>query len=139
GGGGGGGAKGWKKRNAGCSATTSDKLDLAGLLNVLDGVVDCPGRMVVMTTNHPEKLDAALIRPGRVDKRIFLGHMKYPAALEMTEHYFKGAVTEEHKKLLKGVVGEGMSRFTPAMVEQVASEHESVDDFIHALQVFGNQ
>jgi ATP-dependent 26S proteasome regulatory subunit len=41
-----------------------DELDLAGLLNALDGVVDCPGRIVVMTTNHPERLDPALIRPG---------------------------------------------------------------------------
>ena len=40
----------------------TDELDLSGLLNVLDGVVDCPGRIVVMTTNHPEKLDPALIR-----------------------------------------------------------------------------
>ena len=42
----------------------NDALNLAGLLNVLDGVVDSPGRILVMTTNHPEKLDAALIRPG---------------------------------------------------------------------------
>ena len=34
------------------------------MLNVLDGVVDCPNRIVVMTSNHPEKLDPALIRPG---------------------------------------------------------------------------
>ncbi|GLE11334.1 hypothetical protein PINS_up023714 [Pythium insidiosum] len=33
------------------------KLNLAGLLNVLDGVIDCPGRIIIMTTNHPEKLD----------------------------------------------------------------------------------
>jgi chaperone BCS1 len=31
-----------------------DKLNLAGLLEVLDGVVDCPNRLVVMTSNHPE-------------------------------------------------------------------------------------
>ena len=31
-----------------------DKLNLSGLLNVLDGVVDTPERIVVMTTNHPE-------------------------------------------------------------------------------------
>ena len=37
-----------------------------GLLNVLDGIVDTPGRIVIMTTNHPEALDAALIRPGRI-------------------------------------------------------------------------
>ena len=34
-----------------------DALNLSGLLNVLDGVVDTPGRIVVMTANHPEKLD----------------------------------------------------------------------------------
>ena len=39
-----------------------DALNLAGLLNVLDGVVDSPGRIIVMTTNHPEKLDPALVR-----------------------------------------------------------------------------
>ena len=42
----------------------TDELDLSGILNVLDGVVDCPERILVMTTNHPEKLDPALIRPG---------------------------------------------------------------------------
>lgn len=31
----------------------ADKLDLSGLLNVLDGVVDTPGRIVVMTTPYP--------------------------------------------------------------------------------------
>ena len=50
------------------------KLTLAGLLNVLDGVVDSPGRILIMTTNHPEKLDPALIRPGRINKRLHLGH-----------------------------------------------------------------
>merc|ERR1719199_2189083 len=59
------GPSGWGK--------DEDALNLAGLLNVLDGVVDSPGRILVMTTNHPEKLDAALIRPGRINKRIHLG------------------------------------------------------------------
>jgi chaperone BCS1 len=47
---------------------------------VLDGVVDCPNRILVMTTNHPEKLDPALIRPGRIDKIIYLGYMQAPEA-----------------------------------------------------------
>ena len=49
-----------------------DKLNLSGLLNVLDGVVDTPERILIMTTNHPERLDPALIRPGRIDKKILL-------------------------------------------------------------------
>lgn len=51
-----------------------DDLNLAGLLNVLDGVVDTPNRIVIMTTNHPEKLDPALIRPGRINKKVRQGN-----------------------------------------------------------------
>ena len=43
---------------------------------MLDGVVDSPGRIVIMSTNFPDALDAALIRPGRMDKKIHLGYMK---------------------------------------------------------------
>lgn len=45
-------------------------LSLSGLLNILDGVASPEGIVLIMTTNHPEKLDAALIRPGRIDLRI---------------------------------------------------------------------
>lgn len=57
-GGGGGGADAKKKKKKSKDkrkwASKTDKLDLAGLLNVLDGVVDTPNRIVIMTTNHPE-------------------------------------------------------------------------------------
>merc|ERR1719281_1945199 len=66
-----------------------DKLNLSGLLNVLDGVVDAPERIVVMTTNHPEVLDPALIRPGRIDQKLLLGHMKPHNVVAMIEHYFQ--------------------------------------------------
>ena len=57
------------------SPETGDALNLAGILNTLDGVVDTPGRLLVMTSNHPEKLDPALIRPGRIDKMFHLSYM----------------------------------------------------------------
>lgn len=44
-------------------------LTLSGLLNAIDGgVIDTHGQILIMTTNHPERLDPALIRPGRVDR-----------------------------------------------------------------------
>ncbi|KJZ68818.1 hypothetical protein HIM_11792 [Hirsutella minnesotensis 3608] len=43
---------------------------MSGLLNTLDGVASQEGRVVIMTTNHIDNLDEALIRPGRVDKKV---------------------------------------------------------------------
>jgi len=43
------------------------RIDLSFLLNLLDGVLENPGRIVIMTSNYPEVLDGALIRPGRID------------------------------------------------------------------------
>ena len=51
-------------------ARTGDSVTLSGLLNTLDGVASEEGRVLIMTTNHVEQIDKALIRPGRVDKMI---------------------------------------------------------------------
>lgn len=48
----------------------SHRLTFAGILNALDGIAGQTGRMVFMSTNHKERLDPALIRPGRVDYEI---------------------------------------------------------------------
>jgi chaperone BCS1 len=50
--------------------TGGGKISLSALLNILDGVASQEGRVLIMTTNHIEKLDEALIRPGRVDMTI---------------------------------------------------------------------
>ncbi|KAK5732898.1 Complex III assembly protein translocase and chaperone [Elasticomyces elasticus] len=44
----------------------------SGLLNALDGVASAEERMIFMTTNHIDRLDDALIRPGRVDMTVHL-------------------------------------------------------------------
>lgn len=45
----------------------------SGLLNALDGVASAEERVLFLTTNHVERMDAALIRPGRVDMTVRLG------------------------------------------------------------------
>lgn len=113
-----------------------DKLDLAGLLNVLDGVVDCPNRILIMTTNHPEKLDAALIRPGRIDKIIYLGYIQYEAAAELLEHYFEEPLLESQQSRLKEALNNppGVADITPAELEQLCAEYETVEEFLKALE-----
>lgn len=54
----------------GAPPVTAGRISLSALLNILDGVASQEGRVLIMTTNHIEKLDEALIRPGRVDMNI---------------------------------------------------------------------
>jgi len=48
----------------------NDNNNLSYLLNILDGLKESEERLIIMTTNHPEKLDKALIRSGRIDINI---------------------------------------------------------------------
>ncbi|KAI9189159.1 Complex III assembly protein translocase and chaperone [Blastocladiella emersonii ATCC 22665] len=58
----------------------------SGLLNALDGVAAAEERLIFMTTNHVEKLDPALVRPGRVDMKVLLD---WPSAAQMRNLYVK--------------------------------------------------
>ncbi|KAI0128450.1 mitochondrial chaperone BCS1 [Xylariales sp. AK1849] len=66
---------------------------LSGLLNALDGVDTQQGRVIIMTTNKPETLDEALTRPGRIDKKIYVGHINQACAAEMFLRMFEPEVT----------------------------------------------
>ena len=45
----------------------SSRITLSGLLNAIDGAGAPEGHILVMTTNAPDALDEALVRPGRID------------------------------------------------------------------------
>lgn len=45
-------------------------ISLSFLLNLMEGILEMDGRILVMTTNHIDKIDPALIRPGRIDQKI---------------------------------------------------------------------
>jgi chaperone BCS1 len=119
-----------------------DKLNLSGLLNVLDGIVDTPNRVIVMTTNHPEKLDRALIRPGRIDKSIYMGLMKAQCASEMIKHYFAIEDLDNTQfARLEALVGVDSNdsgtlkdQASPAYIEQKCAESSTVDELLDALE-----
>jgi hypothetical protein len=50
-------------------------ISLADLLNAIDGAAGVEGIVLIMTTNEPEKLDAALVRPGRIDRKVYFGEI----------------------------------------------------------------
>lgn len=58
------------------ASNTTDGLTMADLLNVVDGIGASEDRVLFMTANHPEVLDAALTRAGRIDRKIFIGYAR---------------------------------------------------------------
>lgn len=50
-----------------------NRVTFSGLLNCLDGVASTEARILFMTTNYLERLDPALVRPGRVDMKEYIG------------------------------------------------------------------
>jgi len=112
----------------------ADELNLAGLLNVLDGVVDTPGRLLILTSNHPEKLDPALIRPGRVDRLIHLGYLKAEQACQMLAHYFGAEITKAQRARVEEILAESAdAKVTPAVLECMCARHETVDELLADL------
>jgi mitochondrial chaperone BCS1 len=55
-------------------------VSLSALLNVLDGVFARDGRILIMTTNHPENVDPALLRTGRADRTENIQPLEYKDA-----------------------------------------------------------
>ena len=65
-------------------------VSFSGLLNAIDGVVVQEGRAMVMTTNHKERLDPAMARPGRADVHTELGMASAATARRLFERFFPG-------------------------------------------------
>jgi chaperone BCS1 len=104
-----------------------ESISLSGVLNFVDGLwSSCVGeRLIIFTTNHPERLDLALVRPGRMGRKIELGYCS-PAALRvLAKNYLRvGEDTDDEVNGLMALA-EGLLaadddvRITPADIGEV--------------------
>lgn len=94
-----------------------DELTLAEILTALDGTVESPGRMLVMTSNHPEMLDAALIRPGRIDVSLVFTNASRDLQSELYDAFYRQTFP---KRLIPKLPD---MQLTPAEVGQVLFKH----------------
>jgi SpoVK/Ycf46/Vps4 family AAA+-type ATPase len=62
-------------KDNGNSKCKEQKLTMADLLEFLDGIIEYSGRIIIMTSNRPETLDPALLRPGRIDMKITINKL----------------------------------------------------------------
>jgi hypothetical protein len=123
-----------KKTEVKKSETKKDKneLVLGDILNALDGICETTGLVYIMTTNHVETLDPALIRAGRITCSIELKEMNTQELNEILNYYYvdnniyendgmshddKKSLIEEMSKLLDG-------KCTPSVIENYCNKYD---------------
>ncbi|MCD7460222.1 hypothetical protein HAX54_043110 [Datura stramonium] len=113
------------------------KVTLSGLLNFIDGLWSSCGdeRIIIFTTNHVEKLDPALLRPGRMDVHI---HMAYctPCGFRLLASNYLGITEHQLFEEIENLIG--IMTVTPAEVAEQLMKEDEVDialkgliDFLH--------
>jgi chaperone BCS1 len=76
---------------------------LSEVLNALDGVLRSEGYLLILTSNHPEQLDPALLRPGRVDRTVELCGATREQAGRMLRKFFPDVSPAEEAAFCVGL------------------------------------
>nr|XP_011471009.1 PREDICTED: uncharacterized protein LOC101307934 [Fragaria vesca subsp. vesca] len=120
------------------SKSSASKFTLSGLLNFIDGLWSCCGdeRIIVFTTNHKERLDPALFRPGRMDLHIHLSYCtpsgfrilasNYLGIHESSPHHLFGEI----ESLIK------ITEVTPAAIAEELMKNDDADVVLEGLVRF---
>lgn len=110
-------------------------MTLSGLLNFIDGLWSSCGdeRIIVFTTNHKEKLDLALLRPGRMDVHV---HMSYctPCGFRILVANYLGI--KEHALFREIEESMGTTQVTPAEVAEQLIKNDDPDIVLNGLIEF---
>nr|XP_043633466.1 AAA-ATPase At3g50940-like [Erigeron canadensis] len=111
------------------------KITLSGFLNFIDGLWSSCGdeRIIVFTTNHKDKLDPALIRPGRMDVHI---HMSYctPCGFRLLVSNYLGITQHKLFKEIEDLLLK--INVTPAEIAEQLLKHDDPDIVLDGLIKF---
>ncbi|CAL5072452.1 unnamed protein product [Urochloa decumbens] len=97
---------------------SAEGVTLSGLLNFIDGLWSTSGeeRIIVFTTNYKDRLDPALLRPGRMDMHVYMGYCGWEAFKTLARNYFR---IDDHALFpeIQGLLAE--VEVTPAAVSEM--------------------
>lgn len=104
------------------NAEDSDSMGvtLSGLLNAIDGVGSKDGRILFMTTNYPEKLDDALIRPGRIDVKEEISLFGIDETRRMIKMFYEDAEDNQINKAASLV----KTPISPAVLQNIFMKYK---------------
>ncbi|KAJ1408849.1 P-loop containing nucleoside triphosphate hydrolase [Sesbania bispinosa] len=103
------------------------QLTLSGLLNFIDGLWSSCGdeRIIIFTTNHKERLDPALLRPGRMDMHIHMSYCTYEGFKLLASNYLE--ISSDHHLFgeVEGLIED--IQITPAQVAEELMKSEDAE------------
>lgn len=100
---------------------------LSTLLNLLDGIIEHPGRIIIMTSNHYDKLDPALVRPGRIDLEIEMKNASSELIDEFYQYYYNSNIPKNALKKIKDYV------ISPCQLVNIYSSVTNKKEFIDKI------
>jgi chaperone BCS1 len=104
-----------------------EPITLDDILNLWDGIRETPGRMLIITSNHYEKLDSALTRPGRIDITHKLDNASHNTIAEIYNHLFEKPIDIEKLQNINDCF------YSPAEIINIYVTHKEEDKFIERL------
>lgn len=99
-----------------------DKLTLGAVLEVIDGLVEAPGRVIIFTTNHKEHLDPALLRPGRIDMQVEFKKLRRSHIADIYKKWYGYPICS------KAISDIPDYKFTQAEISQLLFKYETDSD-----------
>jgi hypothetical protein len=104
-----------------------DVITLSYILNIIDGIRETPGRILIITSNNYDSLDPALIRPGRIDLTLEMKNASIDIIKEMYSHYYQDILPEDIELKLRD------NLISPAKIVNLRLQNSNKEDFIKAL------
>uniref|UniRef100_A0ACD5UZT0 Uncharacterized protein n=1 Tax=Avena sativa TaxID=4498 RepID=A0ACD5UZT0_AVESA len=111
------------------------KITLSGLLNFIDGLWSTSGeeRIIIFTTNYKDRLDPALLRPGRMDMHVYMGYCGWDAFKTLVRNYH---LLDDHRMFPEIQELLAVVEVTPAEVSEMLLRSEDVDVALQVLAEF---
>jgi chaperone BCS1 len=109
------------------SITDDQAITLDDILNLWDGIRETPGRILIISSNHYDKLDSALTRPGRIDITHELSNASHNVISDIYLHLFGNKIDKNMLSKVKEYF------YSPAELINMYVSYKNENEFLKRL------
>lgn len=106
----------------------NDNITLDDILNLWDGINETSGRILIISSNHYDKLDPALVRPGRIDLPLELGNASHETISQIYHNYYGRKINPKTLNKIKEY------KYSPAQIINICNS-KTDSDFLKKLEL----